>query len=163
MEVTNSAPEGRDVLTGTWKREWLHWNLSRELIRLAQSTAEFKECFLCCDIDNFSAYVDRHGFHESDNALLELAERLHDASNEVYRVGSDEFVVRGLGSPLPDALEHRGISVRQTVVNVRLPIDAKRINRCTSWIVGHLHFALIQPNLTGTLDCRAPSEWTTRT
>lgn len=160
--MTNSVPEGRDALTGVWKGASLHWNLTRELMELAKSGTEFQECFLCCDIDNFSAYIDDQGIQPSDSALVELAQTLQQASDEVYRVGGDEFVARRLGSPLPGLLEHRGIAVRQTIVDVRLPIDAARINRSASWIVGHIQFALIQPHLAGILDCRAPSEWTTR-
>jgi diguanylate cyclase (GGDEF)-like protein len=150
-----------DALTGAGSRAGLSSDLCSELHRLAHIKKRFEASFLCCDIDDFKTYIDYHGLTESDAALIELAGCLKDAGLDVYRFGGDEFVARGATSRLEGLMQHRGLTVRQTIVDVDLPLDRPRLHRCHSWILAHLQLGVVQPKVIGdTIHCRPPAEWT---
>lgn len=63
------------------------------------------------DLDGFKAINDVHGHDAGDAFLIEIAERLQDgmrSSDILGRVGGDEFVVVGLGSPNAEGAEDAG-------------------------------------------------------
>jgi diguanylate cyclase (GGDEF)-like protein len=149
-----------DALTGAGSRAGLSSDLCSELHRLAHLKKRLEASFLCCDIDDFKTYIDYQGLSESDTALIELASCLKDSELDDYRFGGDEFVARGATTVLDGLMQHRGLTVRQTIVDINLPLDRSRLHRCHSWILAHLQLGVVQPKVIGdTIQCRPPEEW----
>ena len=146
-----------DALTGCLNKRKLEFDLKREL---GNSDAErFRETFLCCDLHHLVDYLNIHGHHGGDAAILAVAKLLQAYDKRVYRFGGDEFIVRGLSTPIEDANERLPLQIRQCVVNVNLPIQRGRDISSTSWVLAHLQLALVQPNMVNdTIDCVSPSE-----
>jgi GGDEF domain-containing protein len=156
----NKVESFTDTLTGLGSWQGLSSRLNSELFRLAAEQRDFRESFLCCDIDVFKSYVDVHGFAASDAALVELAQCLRESGHAIFRAGGDEFVVWGATSTLVGLMQHRGLIVRQTLVDVALPLDRARLHRCHSWILAHLRLGIVQPQAIGeAIRCVPPAEW----
>jgi len=85
---------GHDDLTGLPNRH----TLERRLATAVETARESGKsgALLFCDLDGFKAVNDSHGHRCGDQALMEVAQRLSDASRRgdmVARLGGDEFVV----------------------------------------------------------------------
>jgi diguanylate cyclase (GGDEF)-like protein len=83
-----------DGLTGLWNRRLFDLRAAEELRRAIR----FQEPFavLMVDIDNFKRVNDDHGHQAGDAVLIELAQRLTDATREVdvlTRYGGEEFAL----------------------------------------------------------------------
>ena len=88
----------------------MRWTLDE----FAHKAENFTEAFLCCNVNDFGEFVDCHGYHPSDDLLIQLAERLKDTGKIVYRFGGNTFVVRGQDCLIPDLNDGLGASVRRS-------------------------------------------------
>lgn len=151
-----------DLLTGCRSKQALEWDLYSAIEAAARERGRYLQSFLCCDVDNFSQYVDYHGFGSSDELLIHLANRLKCTGKAVYRYSGDEFVVLGQGDSLCN-LHDLGVDVRQCVVEVDLPIEKARLKRAKSWVMFHLHYGLVQPRLEGVrILCGENAAWNSK-
>jgi diguanylate cyclase (GGDEF)-like protein/PAS domain S-box-containing protein len=102
VDITQSKAEEReltkralhDPLTGLPNRQTVIEHLET-VVREARETDQLG-ALLFCDLDNFKAVNDKHGHLVGDDALAELANRLHQTvrkSDVAGRFGGDEFVV----------------------------------------------------------------------
>ena len=151
-----------DPLTSTRSKSSLNWDVYCAVDEAARSGKNYVESFLCCDVDNFSHFVNCHGHGFSDQSLVKLADRLKTLNKPVYRHGGDEFVVVGQAETL-GTLRDLDISVRQCVVHVNLEIDFARRCRAGSWIMYHIHRGCVQCKTEGDriLCCNNPA-WSSR-
>jgi diguanylate cyclase (GGDEF)-like protein len=83
-----------DGLTGLWNRRLFDLRINEEL----QRAIRFQEPFglLLVDLDHFKEVNDRYGHQAGDAVLVELAQRLTDATREVdvvTRFGGEEFAL----------------------------------------------------------------------
>jgi diguanylate cyclase (GGDEF)-like protein len=79
----------RDPLTGTQNR--MSWEAKKAHMTLAQGKDLGSVVFL--DVDGLKEANDTRGHLIGDRLLADLGARLHEASQEAYRVGGDEFVL----------------------------------------------------------------------
>ncbi len=102
VDITQSKAEEReltkralhDPLTGLPNRLTVIDHL-QTVVHESRETGELG-ALLFCDLDNFKAVNDKHGHLVGDDALAELANRLHQTvrkSDVAGRFGGDEFVV----------------------------------------------------------------------
>ena len=146
-----------DALTGCLNKRKLEFDLGREL--RDSDAANFRESILCCDLHHLVDYLNVHGIHEGDAAIVAVANLLQASGKQVYRFAGDEFVVRGLSTPIENANETLPVHIRQCVVNVDLPVEPSRYISSTSWLMAHLQIALVQPKmLNEPVNCIAPEE-----
>jgi diguanylate cyclase (GGDEF)-like protein/PAS domain S-box-containing protein len=83
-----------DILTGLPNRMQFNDRLDAAFVR--RSRDQQNVAVLFCDVDNFKPVNDDHGHHVGDALLVEIAHRLDGttrATETVYRIGGDEFVV----------------------------------------------------------------------
>ena len=152
-----------DALTGCRSKQALEYDILIAVDRAARDRKRYIQSFLCCDVDNFTHFVDYHGFGHSDQLLIQLADRLKSTAREVYRYGGDEFIVMGQKLEISDLSSGLGVNVRQSIVDVDLPVDVSRRKRVKSWIMFYLHRGLVQPELLGErIFCREHDAWHTR-
>jgi diguanylate cyclase (GGDEF)-like protein len=93
-----------DELTGLPNRRGMEASVE-SLIGQARRTAT-PLALLMCDLDWFKSINDRHGHQRGDLVLVETAEAIRDAlrsSEQVYRVGGEEFLVVVPGCDVEDA------------------------------------------------------------
>ncbi|MCK5877677.1 MAG: diguanylate cyclase [Candidatus Marithrix sp.] len=83
-----------DTLTGTFNRRSVYKILEQQIARTVQS----KECFVLCyiDIDNLKVINDNYGHAEGDvmiNIVVDVLRKIIRASDYVFRMGGDEFLI----------------------------------------------------------------------
>ncbi|HUF32175.1 MAG TPA: sensor domain-containing diguanylate cyclase [Acidimicrobiales bacterium] len=94
-----------DGLTGVWNRRHFDLRCSQELDRAQRFNEEFGVVML--DIDDFKPINDTHGHQVGDGILVELTQRLVEATREVdvvARYGGEEFALVLPRSDLAGAL-----------------------------------------------------------
>jgi GGDEF domain-containing protein len=151
-----------DGLTGCGSHFALVKYVNLEILSAGNSATRFAESSLCCDIDNFMRFVDYNGFGRSDEVLVRLARRLMDLTpaGSVYRFGGDEFVVRGIGSLIPNLDADLGVTLKQAIVTVDVSTDRARHHRVTSWVMLHLHRGVVESSVEGVhIHCNDRPEW----
>jgi diguanylate cyclase (GGDEF)-like protein/PAS domain S-box-containing protein len=100
-----------DALTGLPNRALLNDRLTMALARQDQEGEHLGVAVLSIDLDGFKLINDVHGHEIGDAILVEVAERLRDASrpgDTVARVGGDEFVVVAEDVDIDAAVELAG-------------------------------------------------------
>lgn len=88
------AQSRRDPLTGVGNRLRFQDDVERLMDEVRRYGHRF--CLGMCDIDNFKLYNDTYGHLAGDQVLKAVARTLDDksrASDQVYRMGGEEFLV----------------------------------------------------------------------
>lgn len=88
------AQSRRDPLTGVGNRLRFQDDVERLMDEVRRYDHRF--CLGMCDIDNFKLYNDTYGHLAGDEVLKAVASTLDDksrASDQVYRMGGEEFLV----------------------------------------------------------------------
>jgi len=83
-----------DGLTGLYNHRYLHERLAEELDRALREG--FSASLLCCDLDSFKDYNERHGHAAGDDALRSTARILEKCTRRadlIARYGGEEFMV----------------------------------------------------------------------
>ena len=120
LQVTLQEQAIRDSLTGCFNRRYLDETLERELSRARREGYPLSLVIL--DLDHFKQINDTYGHQAGDEALKELAEKLHaDIRQEdvLCRYGGEEFIVLMPRMPLAVAA-HRAERWRQTIADIRV-------------------------------------------
>ncbi|MDM8568906.1 diguanylate cyclase [Thiotrichales bacterium HSG1] len=83
-----------DTLTGAFNRRSVYKILEQQIAR----TNKVKECFVLCyiDIDNLKVINDNYGHAEGDvliNTVVDFLRNIIRASDYVFRMGGDEFLI----------------------------------------------------------------------
>jgi diguanylate cyclase (GGDEF)-like protein len=82
------------VLTGLPNRRGMQLRLEGLVAHARRMDAPL--AMLLCDIDHFKSVNDEHGHHRGDAVLVEAGEAIRRslrASEQVYRVGGEEFLI----------------------------------------------------------------------
>lgn len=83
-----------DGLTGLYNHRYLHERLAEELDRALREG--LSASLLCCDLDFFKDYNERHGHAAGDDALRSTArilEKCRRRADLIARYGGEEFMV----------------------------------------------------------------------
>jgi len=94
-----------DPLTGLWNHRAFHERLRSELLRA--SAEDESVALVMLDLDDFKRVNDVYGHAVGDQVLAELADHLRAVvrqSDDVCRIGGEEFAVIARGSDLTAAL-----------------------------------------------------------
>ncbi|MFZ2266109.1 MAG: diguanylate cyclase [Azonexus sp.] len=120
LQVTLQEQAIRDSLTGCFNRRYLDETLERELSRARREG--YPLALVILDLDHFKLINDTYGHQAGDEALKELAQRLHaDIRQEdvLCRYGGEEFIVLMPRMPLAVAAQ-RAESWRQAIADIRV-------------------------------------------
>jgi diguanylate cyclase (GGDEF)-like protein len=133
-----------DILTGLPNRMQFNDRLDAAFLR--RSRDQQNVAVLFCDVDNFKPVNDDHGHHVGDALLVEIAHRLDGttrATETVYRIGGDEFVVICEGFADPADL---GVLAARLIARVGDPV---RLGEVTAQVGLSVGIAIAGPEATG--------------
>ena len=122
----------RDSLTGCFNRRYFDETLERELSRARREG--YPLALVILDLDHFKQINDTYGHQAGDEALKELAARLHaDIRHEdvLCRYGGEEFVILMPRMPLTVAAE-RAERWRQSIGEIRVRFGSFELAFTTS-------------------------------
>jgi len=111
----------RDPLTGALNRRRLDEMLATERARVDRGGETFS--LVAADLDHFKAVNDRHGHRGGDAVLREFVARVHRtarASDEVFRVGGEEFLIL---LPMTSASQAARFAERLRTAVAEAPVD----------------------------------------
>ena len=135
MKKNNRLLEQRasmDDLTGLFNRHAFLEIMQKE--NAAMSRYNFLSALLMIDIDDFKSINDQYGHYNGDILLTEIVESIKKSlrsSDSMGRWGGDEFIAY-LSHADPEAARQIASRIQESVKNVTLNIDGKKLNRTVS-------------------------------
>lgn len=126
-----------DALTGLGSR-YAYQQRGQDLLNQCRRSGGFFALFVC-DIDHFKKYNDNLGHLQGDSALKQVARQLADAmhrqTDQVFRVGGEEFVILAQLNAADEAIMI-GERVRKSVLAANIPHPANPPIQCVSLSMG---------------------------
>lgn len=134
-----------DTLTGVYNRKQLQTDLE-QLVALKARHGRAVSAALC-DIDYFKDVNDRYGHFDGDRLLIQAAQLIKSsfrASDKVFRVGGEEFVVlmsdtslegaTKAAEKLREAFAANDFELKQEPVNMTISIGVSELGSDESWL-----------------------------
>ena len=127
-----------DPLTGVFNRRGIEGAMKRAVATAQRGATDCH--FLVIDLDDFKQINDQHGWAGGDQVLKAVANALVDcvrATDDVGRIGGDEFMVLLPATRMNDAVE-LGRRIRVALGRLRLSVEGRPVPVQASLGVAHL-------------------------